>query len=113
LAFDEEAKLVFGVVFSLRNMVSKLSPRDDESFHSVSTSAYKLHYLRTPTAFHFVLVTSPSHPSLRPLLHQIYAGPFNEFVVRNPLASLDTQTGARGVDNRQFRRAVDKMLAAV
>lgn len=79
----------------------------------MSTSAYKLHYLRTPTAFHLVLVTSPSHPSLRPLLQQVYAGPFNDFVVRNPLASLDTQVGGRGIDNRQFRRAVEKMLAAV
>ncbi|BGP40902.1 Trafficking protein particle complex subunit BET5 [Rhodotorula kratochvilovae] len=113
LAFDEEAKLVYGVVFSLRNLVSKLSSRDDESFHSVSTSAYKLHYLRTPTAFHLVLLTSPNHPSLRPLLRQIYTGPFNEFVVRNPLADLDTQQSGRGIDNKQFRRAVEKMLAAV
>lgn len=27
LAFDEEAKLVYGIVFSLRNLVSKLDPR--------------------------------------------------------------------------------------
>ncbi|GAA6058205.1 hypothetical protein JCM3770_005012 [Rhodotorula araucariae] len=113
LAFDEEAKLVYGVVFSLRNLVSKLSSRDDESFHSVSTTAYKLHYLRTPTAFHFVLLTSPNHPPLRPLLGQIYTGPFNEFVVRNPLASLDSQHSGRGIDNKQFRRAVENMLAAV
>ncbi|GJN91244.1 hypothetical protein Rhopal_004262-T1 [Rhodotorula paludigena] len=113
LAFDEEAKLVYGVVFSLRNMVAKLSSRGDESFHSVSTSAYKLHYLHTPTSFHFVLVTSPTPTSHRALLRQVYTGPFNEYVVRNPLASLDTQQGARGIDNAPFRRAVDKLLASI
>ncbi|GAA5979106.1 hypothetical protein JCM11641_004975 [Rhodosporidiobolus odoratus] len=113
LAFDEEAKLVYGVVFSLRNMVNKLSSRGDESFHSFSTSAYKLHYLHTPTSFHFVLVTSPMPNSLRPLLRQLYTGPFAEHIVRNPLASLDTQKGGKGVDNPSFRVAVEKLLAGV
>ncbi|GAA5907967.1 hypothetical protein JCM6882_001540 [Rhodosporidiobolus microsporus] len=113
LAFDEEAKLVYGVVFSLRNMVNKLSSRGDESFHSFSTSHYKLHYLHTPTSFHFVLVTSPMNASLRPLLRQLYTGPFADHVVRNPLASLDTQKGGKGVDNPAFRSAVEKLLAAV
>ncbi|GAA5963662.1 hypothetical protein JCM21900_001969 [Sporobolomyces salmonicolor] len=113
LAFDEEAKLVYGVVFSLRNMVKKLSSREDESFHSFSTSAYKLHYLRTPTSYHFVLVTSPTSTSLRPLLRQVYTGPFTEFVVRNPLAELDTASGRSGIDNAAFRQAVEKLIAPV
>ncbi|BGP56150.1 hypothetical protein JCM8202_005918 [Rhodotorula sphaerocarpa] len=112
LAFDEEAKLVYGVVFSLRNMVSKLSTRPDESFQALSTSAYKLHYLATPSSYHFVLLTSPQTQSCRPLLRQIYTGPFNEFVVRNPLANLDTQRDGKGIDNRAFRKAVEKLLAA-
>ncbi|GAA5868672.1 hypothetical protein JCM3774_003621 [Rhodotorula dairenensis] len=112
LAFDEEAKLVYGVVYSLRNMVSKLSTKADESFQAMTTSAYKLHYLATPSSFHFVLLTSPHAQSCRPLLRQIYTGPFNEYIVRNPLASLDTQKSGKGIDNQAFRRAVEKLLAA-
>lgn len=114
LAFDEEAKLVYGVVFSLKNMVSKLSTRrpESDSFQAMTTSAYKLHYLATASAFHFVLLTSPAHASCRPLLRQIYTGPFNEYVVRNPLANLDTQRGGKGIDNQAFRRAVEKLLVA-
>ncbi|GAA5968440.1 hypothetical protein JCM8115_006389 [Rhodotorula mucilaginosa] len=112
LAFDEEAKLVYGVVFSLRNMVSKLSTRPDESFQALTTSAYKLHYLATPSSYHFVLLTSPQAGSCRPLLRQIYTGPFNEYIVRNPLASLDSQKSGKGIDNPSFRRAVEKLLAA-
>ncbi|BGP25394.1 TRAPP complex subunit Bet5 [Rhodotorula toruloides] len=110
LAFDEEAKLVYGVVFSLRNMVNKLSSRGEESFHSLSTSSYKLHYLRTPTAYHFVLLSSPQPASLRPLLRQIYTGAFNEWVVRNPLAPVDTARDGKGIDNAAFRRTVEKLL---
>ncbi|GAA6017639.1 hypothetical protein JCM11491_005310 [Sporobolomyces phaffii] len=110
LPFDEEAKLVYGVVFSLRNMVKKLSSRESDSFHSFSTSTYKLHSLSTPSAFHFVLVTSPTPHSCRPLLRSIYTGPFNEFVVRNPLVHLDTRTAGAGIGNERFRREVDRVL---
>ncbi|GAA5949354.1 hypothetical protein JCM3765_003380 [Sporobolomyces pararoseus] len=113
LAFDEEAKLVYGVVFSLRNMVKKLSSREGDSFHSFSTSTYKLHSLSTPTQFHFILLTSPTPTSHRPLLRTLYTGPFNEFVVRNPLVELDTRNEggeARGIGNEKFRREVDRIL---
>ncbi|GAA5903636.1 TRAPP subunit BET5 [Sporobolomyces salmoneus] len=110
LAFDEEAKLVYGVVFSLRNMVKKLSSRESDSFHSFSTSTYKLHSLSTPTQFHFVLLTSPTPTSHRPLLRSLYTGPFNEYVVRNPLIDLDTRIGGKGIGNEKFRREVDRML---
>lgn len=50
--------------------------------------------------------------SHRPLLRQLYTGPFAEHVVRNPLASLDTQKGGKGIDNPAFRAQVEKLLAA-
>lgn len=91
-----------------------MSPRSgDESFHSFSTSNYKLHYLHTPTSYHFVLLTSPTPSSLRPLLRQLYTGPFAEHVARNPLAVLDTQKGGKGIDNPAFRQAVEKLLVTV
>ncbi|KAL8280751.1 hypothetical protein RQP46_006755 [Phenoliferia psychrophenolica] len=113
LAFDEEAKLVYGIIFSLRNMVKKLAGREDDSFHSFSTSAYKLHYLYTATAYHFVLVTSPMPESLRYLLRQIYTGPFADHVVRNPMVQMDSASSGKGIDNDAFRVAVEKSLAAV
>lgn len=133
LPFDEEAKLIYGVIFSLRNMAKKLSGgrsvcsalvrsgvidpdracevshRENESFHSYSTSNYKLHYLHTPTSYHFVLLSSPMQDSLRPLLRQIYTGPFLEWVIRNPLVELDSYQGV-GIDNEGFRAAVYKVI---
>ncbi|KAI5474479.1 TRAPP complex subunit Bet5 [Pseudohyphozyma bogoriensis] len=113
LALDEEAKLVYGVVFSLRNMVKKLSGRDDDSFHSFSTSAYKLHYLNTSTSTHFVLVTSPMSESLRFVLNKIYKEPYAEYVVRNPMVGMDSAESGKGIDSDAFRLAVEKIVAGL
>lgn len=132
LAFDEEAKLVYGVILSLRNMMKKLSKRcvnpsnlglnnliyfssRDENFTAYRTSTYKMHLYETPTLYKFVLLTdpkadsSPTSPApVRLILRQIYAGPFLEFVVRNPLAPMDSRT--QGIDNEYFRASVDRLV---
>ncbi|CEL60631.1 Transport protein particle subunit bet5 OS=Schizosaccharomyces pombe (strain 972 / ATCC 24843) GN=bet5 PE=3 SV=2 [Rhizoctonia solani AG-1 IB] len=108
LAFDEEAKLVYGVLLSLRHMVQKLSGRSDEAFSSYTTAAYKLHYFETMSGYKFIMLTDPSADALRFILRQIYTGPFIEHVVRNPLAELDSRT--RGIDNPHFRAATDKLV---
>lgn len=86
--------------------------RDEDSFHSYSTSSYKLHYLHTPTSYHFVLITSPTQESLRFILRQLYTGPFTEWVVKNPMVDLDPSCGT-GIDNVAFRAAVDKFVAGI
>ncbi|RSH94552.1 TRAPP subunit bet5 [Saitozyma podzolica] len=107
LPFDEEAKLVYGVVLSMKNMVKKLSGRD-ELFTSYRTPAYKLHLFETPTSYRFVLLSDPSADSLRFVLRQLYTGPFVDYVVRNPVVQMDSRT--EGVDNDQFRAAIDRHI---
>ncbi|KDQ21198.1 hypothetical protein BOTBODRAFT_25623 [Botryobasidium botryosum FD-172 SS1] len=107
LAFDEEAKLVYGVILSLRNMVKKLSGRD-ENFVNYRTSTYKLHLFETMTGYKFVMLTDPSADSARFALRQLYAGPFIEHVVRNPLVSMNSRE--HGIDNEQFRNATDRFI---
>ncbi|KAJ1304869.1 hypothetical protein OPQ81_006003 [Rhizoctonia solani] len=108
LPFDEEAKLVYGVLLSLRHMVQKLSGRPDEAFSSYTTATYKLHYFETMSGYKFIMLTDPSADALRFILRQIYTGPFIEHVVRNPLADLDSRS--RGIDNPHFRAATDKLV---
>ncbi|KAI9360471.1 Sybindin-like protein [Zopfochytrium polystomum] len=85
-AIAEEAKLVYGVVFSLKNMVSKLLPRkNSEGFLSYKTSTYKLHYFETPSCLRFVLTTDPASDNMRETLRQIYSDIYVEYVVKNPL----------------------------
>lgn len=129
LVFDEEAKLVYGVVLSLRNMIRKLSGRyvstffcidtdesgeyfhRDESFTSYTTSTYKLHLHETISGYKFVILTDPKADALRPILRQIYAGPFVEYVVRNPLVKMDSKE--HGIDNEYFRMSVDRLIRAL
>lgn len=54
------------------------------------------------------MLSDPSTDSLRFVLRQIYAGPFLEYVVRNPLVVMDSRE--RGVDNEYFRTSVDRMV---
>ncbi|CAE6540433.1 unnamed protein product [Rhizoctonia solani] len=76
LPFDEEAKLVYGVLLSLRHMVQKLSGRPDEAFSSYTTAAYKLHYFETMSGYKFIMLTDPSADALRFILRQIYTGKY-------------------------------------
>ncbi|KAF8554164.1 snare-like protein [Imleria badia] len=107
LAFDEEAKLVYGVILSLRNMVKKLSSRD-EQFTSYRTSAYRLDVYETISGYKFVCLSDPSTDGLRFVLRQIYSGPFVNFVVRNPLVPMDSRE--QGIDNDYFRTSVDRLV---
>jgi len=107
LAFDEEAKLVYGVVLSLRNMVKKLSGRD-EQFVNYRTSTYKLHLFETMSGYKFIMLSDPNTDSLRFVLRQIYSGPFLEYVVRNPLVTMDSKE--HGIDNEYFRTSTDRMV---
>jgi len=107
LPFDEEAKLVYGVILSLRNMIKKISGRD-EQFVNYRTSAYKLHLYETASGYKFVMMSDPNADSLRFVLRQVYTGPFLEYVVRNPLAAMDSKD--RGIDNENFRASVDRLV---
>ncbi|KAI0355575.1 snare-like protein [Trametes cingulata] len=107
LSFDEEAKLVYGVVLSLRNMIKKLSGKD-EQFVNYQTSTYKLHLYETLSGYKFVMLSDPNADSLRFVLRQIYSGPFLEYVVRNPLVEMDSRE--RGIDNEYFRMSTDRLV---
>lgn len=124
LPFDEEAKLVFGVISSLRNMIKKLSGRcvfascifllwlrwrcRDESFVSYKTSTYRMHLFETISGYKFIMLSDPNTDSMRFILRQIYAGPFIEYVVRNPLMDMDSKE--HGIDNEHFRNAIDRLM---
>ncbi|OQD70435.1 hypothetical protein PENDEC_c023G04610 [Penicillium decumbens] len=107
-AGDDDAKLVFGTVFSLRNMVRKLGG-DEDNFISYSTSQYKLHYYETPTNIKFVMLTDLKSPSMRIALQQIYINLFVEYVVKNPLSPVE-HPGGVGVNNELFEESLEQFV---
>ncbi len=129
---SDDAKLIFGTVFSLRNMVRKLGGEDD-AFICYRTAEYKLHYYETPSNLRFVLLTDTGTLSMRNVLHQIYINLWVEYgvyalgnphrtsrrrvfvdheyranacshfvVVKNPLSPVEHK-GGEGVKNELFR----------
>ncbi|KAK0365896.1 Trafficking protein particle complex subunit BET5 [Friedmanniomyces endolithicus] len=108
---SDDAKLVFGTVFSLRRMCRQLGGVDDQ-FLSYRTAEYKLHYLETPTQLRLVLLTSPQVGNMRTVLHQIWATLFVEYVVKSPLAPTE-HTGGKGVGNELFEGGLERFMEAV
>ncbi|USP75738.1 trafficking protein-like protein particle complex subunit 1 [Curvularia clavata] len=111
MSHSDDEKLVFGLVFSLRNFVTKLGGADD-TFLSYRTGEYKLHYYETPTRMKFVMLTDTKVINLRQYLHQIWANLYVEYVVKNPLAPVE-HPGGIGVANELFERGLEAFITAV
>ncbi|CCE30896.1 related to multiple myeloma protein 2 [Claviceps purpurea 20.1] len=105
---SDDTKLIFGTVFSLRNMARKLGGEDD-AFISYRTGQYKLHYYETPANLRFALLTDTQSPSMRNVLHQIYINLWVEYVVKNPLAPVEHK-GGEGVTNELFELGLDQFV---
>ncbi|KAL8909594.1 MAG: hypothetical protein Q9207_000092 [Kuettlingeria erythrocarpa] len=108
LSAEDDAKLIFGTVFSLRNMTRKLGGQED-NFISYRTGHYKLHYYETPTSLKFVMVTDTKANNLRIVLHQIYVSLYVEYVVKNPLSPIE-HPGGVGVDCEMFELGVEQFV---
>jgi len=83
---EEEGKLVYGMIISLRGVIEKVSPLDikDNSFH-YRTSKYKMNFWESPSGVKFVMNTDLNSPNVKELLKTIYMQVYVEYVVKNPL----------------------------
>ena len=99
----KEAKLLYGMLFSIKSFVGKLSPTDmKDGFTSYKTSKYRLNYYETPSMYKFVLNTDTSvtHPIVRDLLQNMYSKVFVEYVIKNPLHKLGEPVTCELFDTR-------------
>lgn len=98
---QEEFKLLFGLVWSLKALSATMDPTPSEngqarqmgtplrigeacSFKSFCTETYKLHFYESPSGTKIVLTTSPEVGDLEDCLQYIYSSLFVEYVVKNP-----------------------------
>jgi hypothetical protein len=107
---SDDAKLIFGVVFSLRRMCRQLGGEEDQ-FLSYRTGEYKLHYFETPTQLKFVMLTDTRVGSMRTVLHQIWATLYVEFVVKSPLVPIEHPKGV-GVANEMFESGLESFIVS-
>ncbi|THG01618.1 hypothetical protein TEA_016092 [Camellia sinensis var. sinensis] len=95
---QQDHKLMFGLLFSLKSLTAKMDPTSAEkgnlgvpqlpgqgcSFHSFRTNTYKLSFMESPSGIKIILVTHPRTGDLRDSLKYIY-NLYVEYVVKNPL----------------------------
>ncbi|XP_037743555.1 trafficking protein particle complex subunit 1 [Chelonia mydas] len=103
---EEEFKLMYGMLFSMRSFVGKMSPVDmKDGFLAFQTSKYKLHYYETPSGLKVVMNTDLGVGNIRDVLHQIYSNIYVEFVVKNPLCSM-----SEPIQSELFRTKLDGFI---
>lgn len=105
---EDDAKLIFGTIFSLRRMVRQLGGEDDQ-FLSYRTAEYKLHYFETPTQLKLIMLTDTRVGNMRTVLYQIWATLYVEYVVKSPLAPTEHPRGV-GVANELFEGGLESFI---
>ncbi|KAK3053947.1 Trafficking protein particle complex subunit BET5 [Extremus antarcticus] len=108
---EDDAKLIFGTIFSLRRMARQLGGKDDQ-FLSYRTGEYKLHYFETPTELKLVMLTDTRVGNMRTVLYQIWATLYVEYVVKSPLAPTEHPRGV-GVANELFEGGLEKFIDSI
>uniref|UniRef100_A0A1Q3FCX1 Trafficking protein particle complex subunit n=1 Tax=Culex tarsalis TaxID=7177 RepID=A0A1Q3FCX1_CULTA len=105
---DEEAKLMYGMLFSLKSFVNKISPIDPkEGFLFYKTNKYALHYVEVSSGLKFVLNTDTTATGIKDFLLQLYSKIWVEYVVRNPLWTIGTP-----VTSDLFKTKLDEFVRA-
>ncbi|KAJ2810777.1 TRAPP complex subunit bet5 [Coemansia furcata] len=118
IAMEEEAKLVYGVAFSTRNIINKLNSKDGPQggnpggFMSFATNTYRLHYYESPTGVKFILTTDIAAVSMQPVLEMIYRNIYVEYVVKNPLFNVDPHTSSP-IENDYFRAVLNNYIREI
>ena len=83
---DEDRKLMFGMLFSLKDLTAKMSPEvSTQGIHTVKTPNYTIHHYESLSGISFVLNTDPSIPDMYDKLFHIYSKIFVDCVNKNIL----------------------------
>uniref|UniRef100_M3ZYU8 Trafficking protein particle complex subunit n=1 Tax=Xiphophorus maculatus TaxID=8083 RepID=M3ZYU8_XIPMA len=96
---DEEFKLMYGMLFSIRSFVSKMSPQDIK---------YRLHYYETASGLKFVMNTDLSVSNARDTLQHIYSNLYVDLVVKNPLVP-----SCQPLDSELFGTRLDSFIRSL
>ncbi|XP_070537796.1 trafficking protein particle complex subunit 1-like [Ptychodera flava] len=103
---EEEFKLMYGMIFSMKSFISRMSPTDyKDGFLNFKTNKYKLHFYETPSGLKFIMNTDLSVGNTRDVLHQIFSQIYIEFVVKNPMCRL-----GEPITSELFRHKLDNFV---
>lgn len=121
---DDIAKLLYGMIFSLRSLANKLTSDSEENglsrndIRSISTGKFRIHTYCTATGLWFVLLTDFKPFNYVKVLKHIYSDIYVRFVSSNYLSPYDfTESGSerrgqgtRKINNQRFVASIEKFL---
>lgn len=98
---DQEKKLMFGLLFSLKSFVNMITPvqLDEiqrENFSCLTSRGYKLHYMESLSGLRFALTTDPGINDCQAVLRHIYEL-YVEYVLKNGFCTM-----GEVIDNKLF-----------
>ncbi len=94
---DEDRKLMFGYLLSLKSLMNKMNPSADPTpsqlpsfgpesgFYRYATDSYTLFHFEAPTGYKLAITCDAGAGDLRGALWTIYADIFCAFALKNPL----------------------------
>mmetsp|Transcript_3807 Transcript_3807/g.4741 ORF Transcript_3807/g.4741 Transcript_3807/m.4741 type:complete len:150 (-) Transcript_3807:1583-2032(-) len=110
----EDAKLVFGLLFSLKQFCNKMAPEKcNEGLQSFSTPNFTLHHLESATGYRFVLNTTKCTGStvldeFQKALKHVYSEIFVNLIMQNPLYKINSR-----ITLPAFTTELDNFISAV
>ncbi|KAG6977179.1 hypothetical protein JG688_00000590 [Phytophthora aleatoria] len=125
---EEEKRLLFGLLFSLKEFVGKIAPTTatqasadpfgaaepaagagtvPEGMQRYQTNSYTCHQYETPSGLRFVMMTDNQAGDMTPTLKYIYSQIYVETVASNPLS--DTKSG-KPISSQLFRSQLTQYL---
>ncbi|SCU78358.1 LAME_0A04236g1_1 [Lachancea meyersii CBS 8951] len=116
---EDTAKLLYGMVFSLRSISQKLGSKGSfNEIRTIATGKYRAHILCTASGLWFILLSDLGQEDLSQVLRYLYSEIYVKTVVYNWLSPVDFADspnerrgqGFRKIRNRQFLLAVEKFL---
>ncbi|KAJ0399797.1 hypothetical protein P43SY_002942 [Pythium insidiosum] len=118
---EEEKRLLFGLIFSLKEFVFKVTPSStqvgdhhdptpspaSEGLQRFQTNSYTCHHYETPSGLRFILMTDNHAGDLSSVLRHIYSQLYLDYVVNNPLCDVHT---SKTINSQLFRDQVMELL---
>mmetsp|Transcript_15892 Transcript_15892/g.36114 ORF Transcript_15892/g.36114 Transcript_15892/m.36114 type:complete len:146 (-) Transcript_15892:43-480(-) len=111
-----DQKLMFGFLFSLKQLVAKMSPKLDAKmspiksggFYACSTNTFKINYYEPPSGLRFIVTTDLAAGDMRESLRHIYSNIYVECLVKNPLWRPDEELTCP-----LFTQTLDRYVASI
>lgn len=117
----DSSKLLFGVVYSLKNILSKLagdSSIESQSsisnfLKSFSTSQFRIHYYESLTNLKFIIITDNSIDNMQNILWELYSNFYVKHISLNYLSQVDFKSEDEKIYNPNFINETDAFIKSL